>query len=811
MSSLSEEQPPKAGPASHSRLKSRPNPDDVIKILISTDTHLGYMEKDPVRGDDSFRAFEEVLEIARVNQVDMVLLGGDFFHDNKPSRSTLVKAMRILRNLCMSPEGEIKLAVRSDPGSINYMNPCVAVSLPVFAIHGNHDDPTGGTGLDALSSLDLLAETGLITYFGKTATSKKIEVAPILLQKGRTGLALYGLGNVRDEILYDTWAKQRNVKWLSPEEPGDVDDSQEQGQEDQNSLNVPKWFNLFVLHQNRYMRGSAKGISDTMLPPWLDYVVWGHEHDSIPDLTETKPPIVQPGSTVATSLSKGESKQKHAVMLEIFQGKAKHRKIPLRTVRHFHFDDVILSEQEGLSETDPDALKAFLGKTVDDMVKGQESAFDKMLSDIQSGTSAEQIKGVKYPARSWYRRKLTRLIRQPLIRLRVESTGNWEIPNPNRFGQDFVGRVACPADILLFYRNKRQPLRRTRTYIQGYGGEMGIHGGGHDDAIDVENDLSMSQLDSEEQNALQIPEFVHYYLCHPKAGGSGLKFLELDKLTQAVDQFVNKSEKDAIIDYINSFLKEQQKKTLHEAADKDKEWDEDELLEKFKSGAALAEKRLQTKANLNRTTEKDQMDVTTPDTKENQEINQAANKEDKEVLSKLDTIHAVVTSNPKIVAATTNTRANKERFEEMEQEDNDEIEPATTATRAKSTRGRGRNRGRGSASSRKPPASTRQNANPRRSGRKVQSRLSQLIVEDSDDEIAPVVESEEEGDDYVPVTSSARKRRAKKPSSIAPSSSRARTDSMSGTASRRGTPGRARPKRNTATIDVDEESGDDAM
>lgn len=34
--------------------------DDVVRIMISTDSHLGHLEKDPVRCDDSFAAFEEV-------------------------------------------------------------------------------------------------------------------------------------------------------------------------------------------------------------------------------------------------------------------------------------------------------------------------------------------------------------------------------------------------------------------------------------------------------------------------------------------------------------------------------------------------------------------------------------------------------------------------------------------------------------------------------------------------------------------------------------------------------------------------------
>jgi DNA repair exonuclease SbcCD nuclease subunit len=33
----------------------------------------------------------------------------------------------------------------------NYLNPSLSIKLPIFSIHGNHDDPTG---LDMISSLD---------------------------------------------------------------------------------------------------------------------------------------------------------------------------------------------------------------------------------------------------------------------------------------------------------------------------------------------------------------------------------------------------------------------------------------------------------------------------------------------------------------------------------------------------------------------------------------------------------------------------------------------------------------------------------
>lgn len=43
--------------------------EDTLRIMLSTDNHLGYCERDPVRGLDSFAAFEEVLSLAREKQV----------------------------------------------------------------------------------------------------------------------------------------------------------------------------------------------------------------------------------------------------------------------------------------------------------------------------------------------------------------------------------------------------------------------------------------------------------------------------------------------------------------------------------------------------------------------------------------------------------------------------------------------------------------------------------------------------------------------------------------------------------------------
>jgi double-strand break repair protein MRE11 len=46
---------------------------------------MGYKEKDEIIGEDSFDAFNEVLELAVQTNVDFLLLGGDLFHEHSPS------------------------------------------------------------------------------------------------------------------------------------------------------------------------------------------------------------------------------------------------------------------------------------------------------------------------------------------------------------------------------------------------------------------------------------------------------------------------------------------------------------------------------------------------------------------------------------------------------------------------------------------------------------------------------------------------------------------------------------------------------
>jgi double-strand break repair protein MRE11 len=82
-----------------------------------------------------------------------------------------------------------------------------------------------------------------VTYFGRQelpgdastdeeALASGIQVKPVLLKKGNTKLAMFGVGNIRDERFHAEMRKNR-ISMFRPAE------------------NPHEWFNLLLIHQNR--------------------------------------------------------------------------------------------------------------------------------------------------------------------------------------------------------------------------------------------------------------------------------------------------------------------------------------------------------------------------------------------------------------------------------------------------------------------------------------------------------------------------------------------------------------------------------
>ncbi|KAI9470551.1 MAG: Metallo-dependent phosphatase-like protein [Benjaminiella poitrasii] len=473
---------------------------DTFKILIATDNHLGYLEKDPIRGHDSFNTFEEILQIADAEKVDFVLLGGDLFHHNRPSRSCLYQTMRMLRHHCFGNRPS-KVWIASDQSvnfpdefaTANYLDENMNVSIPIFSIHGNHDDPSG---VGNLCALHLLSISGMVNYFGASSSVEDVVVQPILMQKGDNRLALYGLGNIREERLHRQWRAGR-VTFMRPEP-------------DENGAHS-EWldtFNLFVFHQNRARHGPTSHIPEEFLDSFLDLVFWGHEHECrITPEDYQNFAVTQPGSSVATSLSQGEAEAKHVGLLRINKNREyRLDKIRLRTVRPFQFTSVSLGRVESLRPSDHESTQSYLEGVVESLIERARVDWEEQQ---QEAYQLNDLRSTDMPL--------------PLIRIRVDYSGGFEKFNPQQFGYKFIDRVANPKDMLMF--QKLHPDERSNRR-----------------ATDLISDVSIAI--PERLDNLKVEDLVSEMLSHD------LTILPESGLEEAVMSLVEKNDKDAIRNFV---------------------------------------------------------------------------------------------------------------------------------------------------------------------------------------------------------------------------------------------------------------------
>lgn len=261
----------------------------------------------------------------------------------------------------------------------------------------------------------------------------------------------------------------------------------------------------------------------------MDLVVWGHEHECLieprqnPDMGFS---VMQPGSSIATSLMPGEAKAKHVAVLSVTGQDFKVEPIRLKTVRPFVWEDLVLKDDKEFQKH----MKSGSNRT--HVTKYLMTKVENLIEEAKAGWMAAQEESEHDEDFE---------VPLPLIRLRVEYTapggGSYEVENPQRFSNRFVGKVANTNDVISFIRKKTGATRK------------GANG------IEEPDDSVLSQLSFD---AIKVEKLVREYL-----QAQSLTILPQNSFGDAVSQFVDKDDKHAMEMFVSDSLEYQMKHLLN--------------------------------------------------------------------------------------------------------------------------------------------------------------------------------------------------------------------------------------------------------
>lgn len=410
--------------------------------------------------------------------------------------------------------------------NVNYEDPNLNVSIPMFAISGNHDDSSGD---QLLTPMDLLHVSGLLNHFGKTLVTDKIQLTPLLFQKGTTKLALYGLQSIREERLFRTF-KEGGVTFDIP------------------TVRDGEWFNLMCLHQNHTGHTNTAFLPEQFLPEFMDLIIWGHEHECIPNFMFNpikKFNVLQPGSSIATSLCDAEARDKFVFILEINgslptpQQQVKLIPVPLTTVRTFKLRNLSLSDYEDeFKPHEKDKISQFLTAIVEQMIKEANEETKLKLNMDQFGIDNNNNENENGNVNDEDDELIT--LPMPLIRLKVDYSGppgstiDYQVENPRRFSNKFVGHVANVNNVIQFYKKSKTAGQNRRKMDKN--------------AIILSNDKSNNADDINDED-IGIDSLINDMLNKMQ-----LSLLPELGFNEAVKTFVDKDEKNALKKFIDQEL-----------------------------------------------------------------------------------------------------------------------------------------------------------------------------------------------------------------------------------------------------------------
>lgn len=239
-----------------------------MKLAFISDLHLGFAFGTE-RGDESFENADKAFELALKEKPDIVLIGGDIFHDKIPRQEVIGKAIELFTKLNLKLKKVLLLKkITKDKQTIEKKELIPAV----IGIWGTHERRHA----NSTNPAQLLEKAGLMQL---------LHAESILVEVGYEKIGIHGLSGVPDDYALDA------LKSWKPEP-------------------FENAHNVLMLHQNlaELLPLETNAISFADLPEKFDFYLLGHFHWHLEEKhPKTKAPILIPGSTIVTQLSQKEA------------------------------------------------------------------------------------------------------------------------------------------------------------------------------------------------------------------------------------------------------------------------------------------------------------------------------------------------------------------------------------------------------------------------------------------------------------------------------------------------------------------------
>ena len=184
-------------------------------------------------------------------------------------------------------------------------------------------------------------------------------------------------------------------------------------------------------------------------------------------------------------------------------------------IRPFVYEEFCLADQKDLNPSDPkidDKIKDVLVRKVDEMIHGAQ----------ERGPTVDNAMSERLQYRVLHPQHV-------LVRLRVDHLG-FPALNQQRFGAQFVGKVANPSDMLGFTKKKRDGVRMPGVAPVA---------------------SPQRRLPESNEPLLRIEDLV---MNHLATGNKSMKCLLEDEMAEALEDFVEKRSANAIADLVKERL-----------------------------------------------------------------------------------------------------------------------------------------------------------------------------------------------------------------------------------------------------------------